>query len=272
MTKSYQQELDFTLSLVRATARVVLQYFDQGVSVVAKSDGSPVTIADKVVENTIRDAIAREYPEDAILGEEGGETTAVKDRSSRKWIVDPIDGTYNFARHIPIWSTLIALESDGEIVMGVVAAPAMRECFYAARGQGAYKITGDLSLIESFANPQPIKVSDNATLDKSGFNFGTPDRIHKIGKWDAFTRAVLATERQRGYGDYLGFAHVFEGKSEAMLETGVKPWDLAPMKIIVEEAGGTFFDLSGGKSIYPGSCIVSNKNVAQAFMDIFVNG
>ena len=270
MTKSYQQELDFALSLVRATARVVLQYFDQGVSVVAKSDGSPVTIADKEVENTIRNAIAQKYPDDSILGEEGGETTAEK--ASRKWIVDPIDGTYNFARHIPIWSTLIALESEGEIVMGVVAAPAMHECFYACKGQGAFKISGDLSQEQSFQNPRSIRVSDNDSLDKSGFNFGTPDRIHKIGKWDAFTRAVLATERQRGYGDYLGFAHVFEGKSEAMLETGVKPWDLAPMKIIVEEAGGIFFDLSGCKSIYPGSCIVSNKNVANAFKDIFVNG
>ncbi len=105
-------------------------------------------------------------------------------------------------------------------------------------------------------------------MKNSQFNFGAPSRVQSVGLWDAFTELVAKTGRQRGLGDYLGFAHVFEGKAEAHLEVGVKVWDLAPMKIIVEEAGGRFSDLDGGKSVYTGSCLITNGLVHDQFLGI----
>ncbi|MBK7839149.1 MAG: hypothetical protein IPJ49_16055 [Candidatus Obscuribacter sp.] len=114
-----------------------MRYFNKGIEIVTKDDGSPVTKADKEVERFIREAIAKKYPDDGILGEEEGEVR----RSNRTWIVDPIDGTYNYARGIPIWSTLIALEVDKDVVLGLVNAPAMHECFYAERARVLLKMT-----------------------------------------------------------------------------------------------------------------------------------
>ncbi len=179
-------------------------------------------------------------------------------KPERKWIIDPIDGTYNFARGIPIWSTLLALEVQSQVVLGLVSAPAMNEQFHAVKGGGAFK------------NNRPIHVSDVGELDQALFNFGGPNRIEARGLWPNLQEVVKATYRQRGFGDYLGFSLVFEGKAEAMLEVDVKPWDLAPMKIIVQEAGGCFIDLSGGESIYPGSCLVTNRHLMKEFKRIFV--
>jgi histidinol-phosphatase len=105
-------------------------------------------------------------------------------------------------------------------------------------------------------------------LKNSQFNFGALSRVHAAGLWRGFTKLVETTVRQRGLGDYLGFAHVFEGKAEAHLEVGVKVWDLAPMKVIVEEAGGTYSDLQGGKSVHTGSCLVSNGKVHEQFLTV----
>src|SRR4030095_10907235 len=217
-----------------------------------KEDDSPVTAADKECERMIREGIGAAFPEDAILGEEEGETAgAVPARgagaSGRKWIIDPIDGTYNYARGVPIFATLLALEQAGEIVLGVVHAPAMGDTYWAERGAGAYK------------NGERIKASTLKQLSRCQFNCGALDRILKDGYWEGFTRLVSATYRQRGYGDYLGFAYVFEDKAESMLEVGVKVWDLGPMKIITEQAAGRFSDLAGGQSVYTGSCLVSNE-------------
>jgi len=261
----YADELSFALSISGEVAAKSLDYFAKGVDVIAKDDGSPVTKADKEVEQLIREAIAKRFPEDNILGEEAGVTTGVVStagenqvKRQRKWIIDPIDGTYNYARGIPIWSTLIALEVQSQVVLGVVAAPAMGELFYAALGGGAFK------------NDKQIRVSETDKLEHALFNFGGPNRIEAAGLWPNLQDVVRRTERQRGFGDFLGFSLVFEGKAEAMLEVGVKPWDLAPMKIIVEEAGGCFSDLSGGDSIYTGSCLVTNRHLMPEFKRIFV--
>lgn len=250
----FAQELSFAQRVAQEAGRIAMRYFDTGIAVDTKDDGSPVTKADKEVERYIREQIAEEFADDGILGEEEGEVR----RSERTWIVDPIDGTYNFARGIPIWSTLIALEVEKEIVLGVVSAPAMQEFFYAVKGGGAFK------------NDKRIYVSDVDRLDKSMFNFGGPNRIIDRGLWPALTECVKLTERQRGFGDYLGFSLVFEGRSEAMLETGVKAWDLAPMKILVEEAGGAYLDLEGGSSVYTGNCLITNKALEKEFKKLFM--
>ncbi|MBX3150493.1 hypothetical protein KF728_10120 [Candidatus Obscuribacterales bacterium] len=265
LASAFRAELVFALDLIEEAGRRAVKYFESGVSVDAKEDGSPVTRADKDIEHMIREAIEQTFPDDGILGEEEIEKKAFLKYQSeegnklmRRWIVDPIDGTYNFARGIPIFSTLMALEEGDEIVAGVVYNPVLKDLYWAEKGKGAFK------------NGERIHVSEVDTMSEALFNFGGPDRIMKVGLWDGFTELIKRTCRQRGFGDYLGFSFVFEGKAEAMLETGVKPWDLAPMKIIVEEAGGTFVDLAGGTSVYQGGCIVSNKKLAHEFKRILL--
>lgn len=248
-------ELAFALDVCRRAGEVALNHFDRNIAVEEKSDGTPVTAADKQCERLIRESIADKFPEDAILGEEeGGDDAPLL--KGRRWIIDPIDGTYNYARAVPIFSTLLALEKEGEIVLGVVYNPAANEIFWAEKGAGAYR------------NGKRIKVSEISEITNAQFNFGALSRIQAMGLWDSFAELVKKTVRQRGFGDYLGFAHVFEGKAEAHLEVGVKVWDLAPMKIIVEEAGGQFSDLSGGTSVYRGSCLISNGLVHSQFLGI----
>lgn len=251
--KMFSSELVFALDICERAGVVAMEHFDKGIDVESKEDGSPVTAADKKCERLIREAIAQKFPQDAILGEEEGESET-NSSAPRRWIIDPIDGTYNYARAIPIFSTLLALEKDGEIVLGVVYNPAMNEIFWAEKGLGAFR------------NGKRIHVSQISELGNSQFNFGALSRIHAAGLWGGFTKLVETTVRQRGLGDYLGFAHVFEGKAEAHLEVGVKVWDLAPMKVIVEEAGGTYSDLEGGKSVHTGSCLVSNGKVHEQFL------
>ncbi len=247
------QDLSFALEICKEAGKLALGHFKRGVEVTMKPDNTPVTLADKECESLIRKLISTRFPDDAILGEEE-EARDANAGSKRKWIIDPIDGTYNFARGIPIFSLLLALEQDGEIVIGVVHNPAMDETFYAEKGCGAFR------------NGERVHVSKVAKLEDSQFVFGAPNRILSEGLWSGFTKLIEQTYRQRGLGDYLNFAYVFEGKAEAALEVGLKPWDIAPMKIIVEEAGGHFTDLSGGNSVYTGSCLASNGKVHDAYL------
>lgn len=249
------KELVFALDVCHRAGLLSMEHFDRNIEVEEKSDGSPVTVADKKCERLIRQSIEAKFPDDAILGEEEGGDDAPLAKG-RRWIIDPIDGTYNFARAVPIFSTLLALEKDGEIVLGVVYNPALGEMFWAEKGCGAFR------------NGKRINVSAISDIKNSQFNFGALSRIQKLGLWNGFSELVGQTIRQRGFGDYLGFAHVFEGKAEAHLEVGVKVWDLAPMKVIVEEAGGQFSDLDGGKSVYTGNCLITNGLVHSQFLGI----
>lgn len=253
-------ELDFALRVATKAGEIALNYFKSGVEVMMKTDNTPVTRADKECERFIRESIAKEFPNDAILGEEEGESQRQPGSQipSRKWIIDPIDGTYNYARGIPIFSTLLALEQDSDIVLGIIHNPAMSETYYAEVGSGTYK------------NGQRISVSQISLIEESHFVFGAPSRILEDGLWDGFTRLIKASYRQRGFGDYMNFAYVFEGKAEAMLEVGLAPWDLAAMKILIKEAGGKFSDLHGGESIYTGSCLISNGKVHDAYLRLLM--
>jgi histidinol-phosphatase len=256
--KKQSKEMTFALDVARRAGDLALEYYRNRTTGTMKSDNTPVTIADQKCERLIREALAEHFPEDAILGEEEGES-ATKGSSKRKWIIDPIDGTYNFTRQVPVWALLLALEEDGEIVLGVLNAPAMDELYWAEKGGGAFK------------NGEPTRVSTISKLDESQFEFGAPNRLVSDGYWDAMRIICEKTYRQRGFGDYLNFGHVFEGKAEAMIEIGVKPWDIAPMKIIAEEAGGKYTDLEGGSSIYKGGCLVSNGLVHEELLRILLS-
>jgi histidinol-phosphatase len=250
-------ELSFAIDIALRAGEIALAHFHRGIEATMKADNTPVTAADRDCERLIRESIAQHFPDDGILGEEEGET-APSGTSVRRWIIDPIDGTYNFARQVPIWSVLLGLEEKGDLIAGVLHAPAMAETYWAEKGRGAWK------------NGSRLHVSDISDVSKSMFVFGAPDRIVKQGLWGGLERVIKTTYRQRGFGDYLNFAHVFQGQAEAAFEVGLKPWDLAPMKIIVEEAGGRYSDLHGGTSIYTGGCLVSNGLVHDQILQLLL--
>lgn len=253
------KQLGFALGLAERAGTLALEYFQRGVEVSLKSDNSPVTVADKECEQLIRAEINKQFPDDLVFGEEEGlaEQAAINtSKPPRKWLVDPIDGTYNFARQIPIFSLLIALEEDNEIILGVIHNPALNHTYYAEKGSG------------TFLNGKRIFVSEISQLEESCFAFGGPSRIVEAGYWPQLTEIVRRTYRQRALGDYLNFGYVLEGKVEANLEVGLQPWDLAPMKILVEEAGGKFSDLEGGSSIYTGKCLATNLLLHDTLLQI----
>ncbi len=226
----------------RAAGEIALRYYRGGFEVTIKPDRTPVTQADREAEQAIIAILGRAFPEWGFLGEEFGEAGG----QDTRWIIDPIDGTKNFVRGIPVWAVLIALEEGGEITTGVVHNPATGDLFTARRGEGA------------FANGHPIHVSDcdrmgDATLLHSGLPL-----IRAEGWWDGFLRLVDASSRTRGFGDYYGYGLVAEGKSEIYVEVDLKPWDIAAVKILVEEAGGRLTDFSGRPTIYDGRVLASN--------------
>ena len=194
-----------------------------------KADQTPVTQADHEAEVAIVERLRPAFPDIGFLGEEFG----AQGGQSRRWIIDPIDGTKNFVRGIPYWATLLALEEDGEITLGVVHSPATGELFWARRGQGAW------------ADGVPLRVSPvdrlgDAMLVHSSLNLLRP--LDEGRCWDGFVRLVEPTDRQRGFGDYFGYTFVLRGQAELMLEADVKAWDIAPFKVLFEEAGGRFTD------------------------------
>jgi len=236
------------IDAARTAGVIAMQYYTGGFDVTIKPDDTPVTQADREAEETIVAALGRAFPDWGFLGEEFGARGATDVR----WIIDPIDGTKNFVRHIPVWATLLALEAHGEIVAGVIHNPVSGELYAARKGGGAR------------LNDRRLAVSDvsqmwSATLLHAGLRL-----YRKAGVWDGLVRLVDATERQRGFGDYLGYALVAEGKAEMYVEVDLKPWDLAPCKIVVEEAGGRFTDLAGIPTIYSGNALATNGRLHDA--------
>ncbi len=232
----------------RAAGRIALEYYRNGVDVVLKPDRTPVTRADREAEQAIVDTLAAAFPDVGFLGEELG----ARGPSERRWIVDPIDGTQNFVRRIPVWATLIALEDRGEVTVGVVYNPVTDELYTARRGGGAW------------LNGRRLRVSEVARLDEAQLVHAGLRLVRASGFWEGFVRLVDATGRQRGFGDYWGYGLVAEGKAEIYAEVDLKPWDLAACKVLVEEAGGRFTDFAGRPTIYTGTALASNGRVHDA--------
>jgi histidinol-phosphatase len=243
-------ELTLALALCQKAGEIAMKYWPSGdrqLKIDRKDDGSEVTQADRESERMLREEIAKVYPNDGFLGEEEGESPAQS--GQRRWIIDPIDGTFNYSKGLPIFATLLALENNGEIVLGVVHAPAMKETLWAEKGGGAFK------------NGKRIHASTCNQLSKAFLTHGGLNRTFQKGYWPGFTNLVNQTYRQKGPGDYLSFALVFEGKADIVIEIGVNPWDVAPMKILAEESGCKYSDLSGGNSIYTGNCLITNAHL-----------
>ncbi|HEV8642736.1 MAG TPA: inositol monophosphatase family protein [Methylomirabilota bacterium] len=234
--------LEAAVEAARAAGEIALKYYRTGFEVTMKPDLTPVTQADREAERVIVEILERAFPSYGVLGEEFG----ARGPRDRRWIIDPIDGTRNFVRRIPFWATLIALEEQGEITTGVIHNPVTGDLYTARRGEGAW------------LNGAPIRVSEIARLADAHLLHAGLSLLRQSGYWEGFVRLVDATDRQRGFGDYLGYTLLAEGKAEIYAEVDLKPWDLAPCKIVVEEAGGRFTDFEGRSTIYTGTAVATN--------------
>jgi histidinol-phosphatase len=223
----------------------VARFRASDLAVETKPDLTPVSEADRAVEVALRRRLAEERPDHGVLGEELGDTAGA---GGWRWLVDPIDGTKNYVRGIPVWGTLLALQHHGRTVVGVVSAPALGRRWWAARGGGA------------FADGDPIRVSAVADLADACLSYDEVVAFDRLGLADAFLALGRRVWRVRGYSDFWAHMLVAEGAVDVAVhaEPGVHLWDLAPLKIIVEEAGGRFTDLTGEVTDNGGSAVASN--------------
>ena len=237
-------DLSFALELADLADSLSLPRFRSADLLVEdKPDLSPVTEVDRAVEQALRDRIARDRPRDGVVGEEFGADGS----EAARWIIDPIDGTKNYVRGIPVWGTLIALERDGALTAAVVSAPALnRRRWWAVRGQGAW------------ADDQRIRVSEVSRLDDAQVLFGGLKAWKRTGFLDRLMDLTLRCWRGRGFGDFWMHMLVAEGAADIAAEPEVSLWDLAAVKLIVEEAGGRFTDLSGRATPSGGSALSTN--------------
>ena len=213
----------------------------------AKPDLTPVSDADTGVERAVRRTLAARRPTDAVLGEEDGETGT----GPRRWVVDPVDGTKNFVRGVPVWATLLALQEDGVTTVGVVSAPALGRRWWAARGLGAH--TGG-----ALAASRRLRVSGVAALPDASLAYSSLTGWEEQGRLPGLLRLSRTVWRTRAYGDFWSLVLVAEGAVDASFEPEVSLWDLAPLQVVVEEAGGRFTDLSGAARPDGGSAVCSN--------------
>jgi histidinol-phosphatase len=241
---NYASELAFALDLAEQADRISRRYFrSTDLHVDRKADASPVSEADTAIEQAIRQRVGETYPDDAVLGEEYG---ASQPGARRRWIVDPIDGTRKFVRGLPGFATLLALEAEGEVVVGVASAPALERRWWAARGQGA------------FANGTPIHVSERAVLSAAHVAHGSIEGWVQIGRLAGLAALATRSWGTSGYADFWIHMLVAEGAAEVAVEAQAAIWDVAALALIVEEAGGRFSDVDGSRTITGGSAISSN--------------
>jgi histidinol-phosphatase len=213
----------------------------------SKPDLTPVSDADVAVEQAIRSVLASRRPGDAVLGEEDGETGT----GPRRWVIDPVDGTKNFVRGVPVWASLIALQQDGVVTAGVVSAPALGRRWWAARGLGAH--TGG-----SLTAARRLQVSAVSELADASVAYSSLTAWEEQGRLPGLLQLSRDVWRTRAYGDFWSHMMVAEGAVDASFEPEVSLWDLAPLQVVVEEAGGRFTDLAGQPRPDGGSAVCSN--------------
>ena len=245
--------MKFATELARDAGEITVRHFKGSFVAERKADSSFVTVADRESEKYLRARIEEAFPDDAILGEEEG---AKPGKSGRRWIVDPIDGTYSFVHGVPLYGVLIGLEVDGEAILGVVNLAALNELVCAARGVGC------------FWNGAAARVSSTASLAEAlllATDFGNCEQ-------HGFGRAAEILQRQvharRTWGDAYGHVLVATGRADIMLDPIMNVWDCAPLLPILEEAGGTFTDWSGQRTIHGGNAISTNGALFESVMSV----
>jgi histidinol-phosphatase len=222
-----------------------------------KPDDSPVSDADRAVEQSLRSRLQRARPRDAVTGEEFGSTG----HGPRRWVVDPVDGTKNYVRGVPVWATLIALLDGDEVVAGVVSAPGLGRRWWAARGTGAW--TG-----KSLSAASQVHVSGVDTLAGASLSYSSLGGWLDGGRGHGFLALYRAVGRQRGFGDFWSYMLVAEGAVDVACEPEVSVHDLAALVVVVEEAGGRFTDLDGHAGPAGGSAVATNGHLHDAVLEL----
>jgi histidinol-phosphatase len=224
-----------------------------------KPDLTPVTDADRGVETALRETLSAQRPDDVVLGEEFGGTAIF---AGRQWVIDPIDGTKNFVRGVPVWATLIALLDDGAPILGVVSAPALQRRWWAVAGQGAYAKVDSLP-------ERRLAVSKVDGLGSASLGFSSLSGWAERGLRERFIELTDEVWRVRGYGDFYNYCLVAEGAVDIAMEPEVSTWDLAAVDILVREAGGTFTNLTGREGPHGGSAVATNGLLHEAVLTHF---
>ncbi|HYM51159.1 MAG TPA: inositol monophosphatase family protein [Candidatus Limnocylindrales bacterium] len=245
--------LAFAMACADAADRLAMRWFRRELQAERKPDRTFVTEADRAIERELRERIQRAYPRHGVLGEEYAQEPG---DGETRWIIDPIDATHSYLRGIPAFATLLALEQAGEVVLGVISAPAMGQRWHALRGQGA------------FCGTRPIHVSSIDALAESQVFYASRTAFTELGAEAGFDAVVAQTWRDRGFGDFWGYALVAEGCGEAMMEPELQPWDLAAPLCIVEEAGGRLTDFRGRRTYAGGNALASNGRLHDLILEL----
>ena len=235
--------LEFAVELASGAGEITLHYFRKKPETSTKADGSYVTIADREAEKYLRRQVAERFPDDGFLGEEEGESPG---RSGRRWIVDPIDGTFAFVHGVPFYGVLIALEIEAEMCVGVVNIPALGEIVSAAKGVGCF-LNGETARVSATSELK------NALLLATDFN-----SCARYGFGEATELLQARAKASRTWGDCYGYVLVATGRADVMLDPVMNLWDCAPLLPIMEEAGGTFTDWRGVATASGGNAIATN--------------
>lgn len=228
----------------------------------SKPDDTFVTQADTAIEESLRRTLSRTRPRDAVFGEEYENDTSTN--TPRRWIIDPIDGTHNYMRGVPVWATLIALEVEKEIVAAVVSAPALSRRWWASRGGGAY--TG-----RSILNASEIRASKVNSLDRASLSYADISEWVDSGSGQGFINLMRSCWRTRAYGDFWSYMLVAEGAVDIACEPSLALYDMAALDIIVREAGGVFTDLMGKPGPWGAGAVATNRLLHKTTLDYLNN-
>ena len=246
----YAADLDLARRIAKSADAVTMaRFLAQDLVIETKPDASPVTDADKATEKCIREIIESERATDGIVGEEFGSDISGKDRY---WVIDPIDGTKSFLRGLPVWSTLIALVESGEVVVGVVSSPALARTWFATKGGGAY------TTFVNSNNGVPRKISVSKVNEIKHAHVGYSDFVGFGSRLNGFQSIVNEAWRTRAVGDFWSHMLVAEGVMDVAIEPTLALWDMAPLDIVLREAGGTFSDLEGNAGPFGKSGLSTN--------------
>jgi histidinol-phosphatase len=231
---------------VQAASHAALRHWRRTLRVERKADRSPVTEADREAEAAVLALVRRRWPHDAVLAEESG---AVPGESGRRWIVDPLDGTRGFARGGTFWGPLVAVEREGRVLAGAMALPAVGETYWAARGQGAFR------------DGHALWVTDRSDWEDAVLSLGELPHLLRGRSAPAVGTLIETAGQARCYGDLAACALLLNGRADAWLESGVAPWDLAALQVLVEEAGGRCTDFSGNPGLAAGQALAAGPTL-----------
>jgi histidinol-phosphatase len=249
MNPDWRARYELAVEAAEQAARIAAGYFPEGdaadftARAEWKHDRSPVTAGDRAAEAFLRNRIINAFPDDAFLGEEYGEKSG---DSGFRWVVDPIDGTRNFMRGMPLWGTLVGVEYRGEAIAGAAAMPSLGHTWRALRGDGAFR------------DGRRLRVSEAASLDDALLVCSSLSGFFDAGREADFLALARRAQRHRAFGNFYGFVLLAEGAADVMVEQAMKVWDVAAVAPIVEEAGGRFTDWQGRATIHRPDVIASN--------------